>query len=324
MKSNILLTGAAGYIGSIATEILLKEHYNVIALDNLSTGYKEAIFNNVPFFQGSVGNSDLLEAIFSKHKVDVVLHFAGFTLVEESVREPHKYLDNNFCQPQNMLDVMIRCNIKKIVFSSTCAVYGKPDKNEIPIKEETKTKPINPYGQSKLLFEQALKWYKDNHNLNYIALRYFNVAGASENRGEKHNPETHLIPLVIKALKNKNYKLSMYGKDYPTNDGTAIRDYIHVVDLIYSHINAIDTLLNNNGHSNIYNVGYGHGYSVLEIIKAACEVFKKDINYNICERRPGDPPVLIADPRRIQKELNWKPRLDNIHEIIRSASKFIN
>lgn len=323
MKVQVLVTGAAGYIGSVAVETLLKENYIIVAVDNLSTGYKEAIFNSTNFYRGDIGDTNLLEEIFSKNKIDIVLHFAGFTLVEESVRDPYKYFDNNFCQAQNMLDVMIRFNVKKIVFSSTCAVYGEPNKEEIPIKEETKTKPINPYGESKLLFEQALKWYKNHHNLDYIALRYFNVAGASENRGENHNPETHLIPLIIKALKDKNYQLSVYGNDYPTKDGTAIRDYIHVVDLIYSHINAIEILLNNKIHSEVYNVGYGHGYSVLEIVNAAKEVFKKNVNYKICKRRSGDPAILIADSSKIQKELQWKPKHDNIYEIIRSASKFI-
>ena len=218
---------------------------------------------------------------------------------------------------------MILFNVKKIVFSSTCAIYGIPEPDKIPIKETTLTKPINPYGESKLLFENALKWYKNNCDLDYIALRYFNVAGASELRGERHNPETHLIPLVIKSVKRKDFTLKVFGNDYQTKDGTAIRDYIHVIDLIYAHILAINALVENKKHSNLYNIGYGEGISVLEIINAAKEVFNTEIPYQICDRRQGDPPILIANSRKIREELNWKPKLNNIGNIIHSASKFI-
>ncbi len=323
MSHTILVTGAAGYIGSIATEILLQEGYNLIALDDLSTGYKEALFDSIPFYNTSFGNTDELKRIFSNHKIDAVLHFAGAALVAESMKNPFKYFNINFCQAQSLLDVMILFNVKKIVFSSTCAVYGIPKPEEIPLKENTQTKPINPYGESKLLFEKALEWYKKSEGLDYIALRYFNVAGASENRGERHNPETHLIPLVIRAAKNKNYELKVYGNDYPTKDGTTIRDYIHVVDLVYAHILTIKALINNKKHENIYNIGYGHGYSVLEIVNSIEEIFKIKIPYKIYEKRPGDPPVLIADSRKIKEDLNWKPRFNDINEMITSASKFI-
>ncbi len=321
MSHTILVTGAAGYIGSIATEILLQEGFKVIALDDLSTGHKESLFESIPFYKTNIGNTIELKNIFTKHNVDTVLHFAGAALVEESMRNPFKYFDINFSQAQNLIDVMISFNVKRIVFSSTCAVYGIP--KEIPIKETTETKPVNPYGESKLLFEKILEWYKKSSELDYIALRYFNVAGASEFRGERHNPETHLIPLVIRAVKNKNYELNVYGNDYPTKDGTAIRDYIHVIDLVYAHVLAIKTLINNKKHQNIYNIGYGHGYSVLEIIDSAQEVFQCKIPYKISDRRLGDPPILIADSGRIKEDLNWKPRFDNIDEMILSASKFI-
>ncbi len=323
MPHTILVIGAAGYIGSIATEILLQEGYNVIALDDLSKGHKEALFNSVHFYHTDFGNIAELKNIFSKNKIDVVLHFAGAALVAESMENPFKYFNINFCQAQNLLDVMILFNIKKIVFSSTCAVYGIPKPEEIPIKESTQTKPINPYGESKLLFEKALEWYKNSAELEYITLRYFNVAGASKNRGERHNPETHLIPLLIRAVKNKNYGLNVYGNDYPTKDGTTVRDYVHVVDLVYAHILAIKALLNNKKHQNIYNIGYGHGYSVLEIINSVQEVFKTKIPYKISNKRPGDPPVLIADSRKIKEDLNWEPKLNDINEMISSASKFI-
>ncbi len=323
MSHTILVTGAAGYIGSIATEILLQEGYNVIALDDLSTGHKLALFDSVPFYNTSFGNIDELKNIFSQNKIDVVLHFAGVSLVSESMENPFKYFNINFCQAQNLLHVMILSNIQKIVFSSSAAVYGIPKPKESPIKESTQTKPINPYGESKLLFEKSLEWYKKSAGLDYISLRYFNVAGASKNRGERHNPETHLIPLVIKAIKNKNYEFNIYGNDYPTKDGTAIRDYIHVVDLVYAHILAIKALITNKNHKKVYNIGYGHGSSVLEIVNSVQEVFKTKISYKISQKRPGDPPILIADPTRIKEDLNWKPKFDDINEMIRSSSKFI-
>ena len=323
MSHTILLTGAAGYIGSIATEILIQEGYTVIALDDLSTGHKEALFDSVPFYNTNFGNTDELKNIFSKHKIDVVLHFAGAALVAESMKNPFKYFNINFCQAQNLLDVMTLFNVKKIVFSSTCAVYGIPKPEEIPIKETAETKPINPYGESKLLFEKALEWYKKSAGLDYIALRYFNVAGASKSRGERHNPETHLIPLVIKTVKSKDYELNIYGNDYPTKDGTTVRGYVHVVDLIYAHMLAIKVLINNKKHQNIYNIGYGHGYSVLEIVNSAQEVFKTKIPYKVSNKRQGDPPILIADSRKIKEDLNWIPRFNDINEMITSASKFI-
>lgn len=324
MSKTILVTGGAGYIGSVATEVLLEEGYKVIVIDDLSTGHKENLFKEIKFYNSSIGNTEVLKRIFSENKIDSVLHFAGAALVEESVKDPLKYFDINFCQAQNLLDVMILFNVKKIVFSSTCAVYGIPGENEIPIKEDLITKPINPYGESKLIFEKTLDYYKKNHELDYLALRYFNVAGSSKKRGELHKPETHLIPLVIKASKSKTNTLNIYGNDYPTKDGTAIRDYVHVVDLIKAHILALDVLINNKNHSNVYNVGYGHGYSVLEIVNAAKEVLNTDISYNITQRRRGDPPVLISDSTKIIKELNWQPKYDNIGEIISSASIFID
>ena len=322
-EKTILVTGAAGYIGSVATELLLEEGYKVIALDNLSGGHKENLFSNVDFYETDLGNVKILKEIFTKHKIDLVLHFAGKALVEESTKNPVLYFDNNVCQGQALLDVMILFNVKKIVFSSTCAVYGIPNEDEIPIKEETPTKPINPYGESKLLFEKMLEWYKNNHNLKYISLRYFNVAGASAKRGENHNPETHLIPLIIKSSKDTYYKLKIYGNDYPTKDGTSIRDYVHVVDLINAHIKAIDVLIKEKEHLNVYNVGYGHGYTVLEIVNAAKEVLNKNIDFSFSQRRNGDPPVLIANSTKIRKDFKWEPKYDDIYEIIISTSKFI-
>lgn len=323
MTYTILVTGSAGYIGGVATEILSSAGYTVIGIDNLSTGHKEFVPSSIPFYNCNVGNYKELSFIFSNHNIDAVMHFAGSALVAESVKDPQKYFNNNFYQAQNLLNVMSLFNVKKIIFSSTCAVYGIPDSKEIPIKETTKTKPINPYGESKLLFEEALKWHAKNYNLDYIALRYFNVAGSSENHFEKHEPETHLIPLVIKATKNPNYKLKIYGDDYSTKDGTGVRDYVHVVDLTYAHLLALEVLLNNKPHSNIYNVGYGKGFSVLEIVNAVKKILNTNFEYSIAERRPGDPPILISDSTKIKKELNWKPKYDNLEAIINSASRFI-
>lgn len=321
MSKTILVTGGAGYIGSITIEVLLREGYKIVVLDDLSTGHKESLFNECTFYEGSIGDKDLLSKVFQENEVSCVLHIAAAALVEESVKNPQKYFNINFTQANNLLETMTKFKIKDFVFSSTCAVYGIPE--EIPINEKSKTKPINPYGESKLLFEKSLEWYKKEHDLNYIALRYFNVAGASENRGEKHNPETHLIPLIIKSINNTSKELKIFGTDYNTKDGTAIRDYIHVVDLAYAHLKAIETLLNKKPHENIYNLGYGHGYSVLEIVNAARDVLGKDIPYTICDRRPGDPAVLVADSKKIRTDLNWNPTHDDIHEIIKSASKFI-
>lgn len=322
MSKTILVTGGAGYIGSVTAEILLKEGYKVIVIDDLSTGYREALFNESIFYEGSIGDKTLLEKIFNENDISCVLHVAAAALVEESVKNSQKYFDINFIQANILLETMIKFNIINFVFSSTCAVYGTPE--EIPIDEKTNTKPINPYGESKLAFEQSLQWYKKEHGLNYIALRYFNVAGASENRGEKHNPETHLIPLIIKSANNSTQQLKIFGNDYDTKDGTAIRDYIHVVDLAYAHLKAMESLINKKVHENIYNLGYGHGYSVLEIVNATKEILKKDIPYTICNKRPGDPAVLVANSKRIRTDLNWSPKYDDIHEIIRSASKFIH
>ena len=323
MSHTILVTGGAGYIGGIAVELLLEEGFKVVILDNLTTGHKDTLFQDIPFYKSDIGDKNTLKKIFSENQIDAVMHFAASALVEESINNPFKYYENNFCQAQNLLDEMILFDVKKIVFSSSCAIYGIPKSEEIPIKEETETKPINPYGESKLLFEKALEWFKTTYGLDYISVRYFNIAGSSKKLGEKHSPETHLIPLVLKASSDQNYRLQIYGNDYPTNDGTAIRDYVHILDLIDVHIKALKKLLNKEKYLNIYNVGYGHGYSVLEIVNAAKEVLKKEINYKISPRRPGDPPVLIADSTKIRKDFNWRPKYDNIHEIILSASKFI-
>lgn len=322
MSKTILVTGGAGYIGGIATEILISKGYKVIILDDLSTGYKEDLPDEVLFYEVNLGEKEKVSSIFEENSIDAIIHFAGAALVSESTKNPKKYFDINFYQAMNLLNAMVEHNVKNIIFSSTCAVYGVPKEEEVPINEKTLTCPINPYGQSKLLFEGLLEEYKKTYGINHIALRYFNVAGASEKRGEKHDPETHLIPLAIKAAKDKAFDLTVYGNDYPTKDGTAVRDYVHVFDLIEGHIKALEALLNNKNFSNVYNLGYGHGYSVLEIIEATKKLLGVDIKYKISERRVGDPPILIADSQKIKKELNWQPKHDDLSSIIKSAYDF--
>lgn len=323
MKYNILVTGGAGYIGSVATELLLKEGHSVIVIDDLSTGHKNFIFNDCPFYQAKISDKLTLKKIFEEHKIDAVLHFAGAALVEESVKNPQKYFDINYYQALNLLNCMCEFNVKNIIFSSTCAIFGVPEKESIPIKEDCPVKPINPYGQSKLLFEKALEWYKTNHNINFIALRYFNVCGATENRGEMHTPETHLIPLILRSAKDKNYKLKIYGKNYDTKDGTTVRDYIHVIDLINAHILALTAIINKNNFSNFYNVGYGDGYSILEIINAVEKTLNIKVNFDFVDKRPGDPPVLVANSQKIMSELKWIPKHNDISKIVLSSLKFI-
>lgn len=318
MKS-ILVTGGAGYIGSVACEELLKNDFNVIVIDDLSTGNKNAIFPESVFYNTRLNNKKALKEIFTTHHISAVLHFAGAALVSESVQNPQKYFDINFIDGIILIETMLEHNVKNIIFSSTCATYGIPKETDIPISENTKQKPINPYGESKLLFEQSLKWHSQNKGLKYIALRYFNVCGATKLRGEYHNPETHLIPLLLRSLKYKNEKFKIFGTDYPTPDGTTIRDYIHVVDLINGHIDALNALIENRSVNQEYNIGYGHGYSVLEIMKETEILFKQKVDFEFCDRRPGDPPILVANPAKIKKELGWNPIHDNISKIIEST-----
>ena len=283
----ILVCGGAGYIGSHAVKQLLDCNYKVLVIDNLSTGYKENIDSRALFYNVDIRDFKELDNIFKMHKIDAVLHFAANSIVSESVKNPYKYYENNVLGSLNLLKCMKDNNILKIVFSSTAAVYGNPKR--VPIEETDETIPTNPYGETKLAIEKILKWFDNAYNIKYISLRYFNVAGAdkSANIGEMHNPETHLIPLVIKTALGEREYMSIFGDDYNTFDGTCIRDYIHVTDLVDAHILALEKLLNNS-ESNIYNLGYGEGFSVKQIIERVSYVTNSNIKVKIEKRREGE------------------------------------
>ena len=307
---NILVTGGAGYIGSITVRRLIEKGYNVIILDNLSRGIKFSIPENIPFI-----NKDITEAeeVIKQYNIDAVIHFAAYAYVGESVENPELYFDNNLMKSLVLLEILRRNNINKIIFSSGCATYGDPE--IVPITESEKQAPINPYGLTKLLFERALQVYKVSYGLKFISLRYFNAAGAAYDVGEHHVPETHLIPLILDVALGKKEKIKIFGNDYPTPDGTCVRDYIHVLDLADAHILALENLDTKTG---FYNLGTGKGNSVKEVIEVCKEITNKDIPFEIVEKRAGDPPVLVADYKKIKEELGWKPKYD-INDIIEHA-----
>ena len=314
---NILVTGGAGYIGSHVLKALLKEGHQVITLDNLQKGYKEAVTGG-KFIEGDLADKKLLNKIMKEDEIEGVIHLAADSLVGESMEKPGKYYMNNFANGINLLQAMINNDVKNIVFSSTAAVYGEPD--EIPIKENNKTEPTSTYGESKLFFEKALKRYDDTYGLKYASLRYFNAAGADPEGeiGEAHDPETHLIPIVLQTALGIRDKIYIFGDDYPTNDGSCIRDYIHVNDLAAAHLLALEALAEGK-ESSIYNLGSGEGYSVKEVIDTVKEVTGRDFEVEISERRAGDPAVLIASSDKIQKELDWQPKYTELEKIISTA-----
>ncbi len=314
---NILVTGGAGYIGSHFVKILLKNNFDVVVLDNLSRGHKKAIPADVPFEEVDLLNYTELKKVFTKHKFDAVVHFAAFAYVGESVENPIKYYENNVVGSFNLLRTCIEANIKKFVFSSTCSLYGNPDK--IPISEDQPTNPINPYAQTKLTIENILHDFDSAYNLKSVALRYFNAAGADFEAeiGESHDPEPHLIPIVINTALGKREKVFIFGDDYNTKDGTCIRDYIHINDLGDAHLKALK-YLRDGGDSQIINLGTGEGNSVKEIIDVSEKITGLKIKSEITGRRDGDPAVLIADNKKAYKILGWKPE-HNLNDIISSA-----
>lgn len=313
----ILVTGGAGYIGSHANKELTLAGYETIVLDNMSYGHEDflkwGVYENV-----DLGDLDSLRKVFQKYKIEAVMHFAAFTYVGESVEDPQKYYLNNLKNTLNLLQVMNEFKIKKIIFSSTCATYGNPQ--EIPITETHPQDPISPYGKAKLMVEQVLSDYSSAYGLRYVSLRYFNAAGADPDGdvGERHNPETHLIPLILDAAAGKREDIKIFGTDYPTNDGTCIRDYIHVTDLADAHIKALK-YLENGGMSEFFNLGNGNGFSVEEVIEEARKVTDKEIKATEADRRPGDPPVLVGSSKKSRKILKWQPKYDNLTEIIKTA-----
>lgn len=314
----LFVTGGAGYIGSVTTKHLLEGGHEVVILDNMTKGHREAVLSQARLVEGDLLDSARLQEILSEG-FDGVLHFAALSLVGESVQQPERYYRNNVVGTLNLLDAMLAARIPRLVFSSTAAVYGAPE--EVPILETAVTRPTNPYGGSKLAIDQMIGFIAAVHPLAAVSLRYFNVAGASGNLGEIHNPETHLIPLVLQAAAGIRESVQLYGTDYPTPDGTAIRDYIHVDDLAQAHLLAL-TQVQPNEHR-IYNLGSGTGFSVREVIETARQVTGKEIKVIESPRRAGDPPVLVASSEKIQRELGWQPRKSDLPTMITDAWNFL-
>jgi UDP-glucose 4-epimerase len=315
-NKTILVVGGAGYIGSHQVKMLDEKGYNVIVYDNLSTGYKDLVTVD-HFIRGNLADKNKLEQVFSNYDIDAVMHFAAFIEVGESVNNPAKYYRNNVINVINLLDVMLEYNVKKFIFSSTAAVYGEPE--EIPIKENQQKKPINPYGKSKFMVEQILEDYDKAYNLRYTCFRYFNASGADESGkiGEKHDPETHLIPLVLRTALGIRDKIYIFGTDYDTRDGSCIRDFIHVNDLANAHIKGLERLFSG-GTSELFNLGSGEGYSVKEIIDETKTITNIDFEVVETDRRQGDPAVLVADSSKAKNLLNWEPHY-GLKEIIKTA-----
>ncbi len=313
----ILVTGGAGYIGSHIVAALGEKGQEILVYDNLSTGFRDSLlYGNLVV--GDLNDRQLLEKTVTLFKPDAVMHFAAFIQVGESVQKPLKYDLNNGVNTINLLAVVLNNGVRNFIFSSTAAVYGNPD--DVPISEEAPIRPINPYGQSKAFVETALRDLSAAEDFRYVSLRYFNAAGADAKAriGERHTPETHLIPLVLKAAKGERASIIVNGTDYPTQDGTCVRDYIHVLDLAEAHILALD-YLREGGKSDVFNCGYGHGHSVREVIEAARSVTGRTIPLKESGRREGDAPVLVAESAKLKRCLNWKPRYDDLPYIIKTA-----
>ena len=317
----ILVLGGAGYIGSHTVYELVDAGYEVIVIDNLLTGFKEAVHPQAKFYEGDIRDKIFLDNILSKEKIDGVIHFAASSQVGESMKNPLKYYNNNLCGTEVLLESMVEHGIDKIVFSSTAAPSGEPE--SIPILETARTLPTNCYGETKLSMEKMFKWISKAHNLRYVSLRYFNACGAHPNGkiGEAHNPETHLIPLVLQVPNGKREYISVFGNDYDTKDGTCVRDYIHVNDLAQAHILAME-YLSKGGESNIFNLGNGVGFTVKEVIETARKVTNHTIPIREEERRAGDPSVLIASSEKARKVLGWKPQYADLETIISTAWKW--
>jgi UDP-glucose 4-epimerase len=312
----VLVTGGAGYIGSVTVESLRAQGESVVVLDNLARGYRQAVPDDAPFYEGNLGDRALVKQITQAHHIEACVHFAAFAYVGESVEHPARYYENNVEQGIDLLGALQEAGVRQFIFSSTCATYGEPQ--YMPLDEQHPQHPVNPYGWSKFFIERVLESYDRAYGMKFVALRYFNAAGATENLGEDHDPETHLIPMVLRAAEGKIPHVSVFGGDYPTSDGTAVRDYIHVTDLATAHIQALKHL-RAGGQSEFINLGNGKGYSVLEVIEAARQVTGRDIAMRIEPRRPGDPAHLIAKADRAREVLGWQPAHPELSDIIRSA-----
>ncbi|AXM89531.1 UDP-glucose 4-epimerase GalE [Anoxybacillus ayderensis] len=313
----ILICGGAGYIGSHAVYRFIEKGEQVVVVDNLQTGHRKAVHSDALFYEGDIRDRHFLSDIFKKHEIDTVIHFAAHSLVGESVQNPLAYYNNNVYGTEVLLDVMNEHGVKQIVFSSTAAVYGEP--KHIPIQEEDETNPESPYGETKLAMEKMMKWANIAYGIRYISLRYFNVAGAYGTMlGEDHRPETHVIPLILQVPLGKREEFHIFGDDYDTYDGTCIRDYIHVLDLVDAHMLAVEKL-RKGSESVVYNLGNGNGFSVKEVVEAARRVTGHPIPAKIMPRRPGDPARLVASSEKAKRELGWKPIYTTIEEIVSSA-----
>lgn len=315
---NVLVCGGAGYIGSHTVYELIERGHSVVVVDSLIKGHKAAVHNEAKFYLGDIRDEEFMDRVFKENNIDAVIDFAAFSLVGESVNEPFKYYENNVYGTLKLLEAMERAGVKKIVFSSTAATYGEPE-NDI-IVESDKTNPTNPYGETKLTVEKMLKWADNAYGIKFVALRYFNAAGAhiSGKIGEDHSPETHLIPIILQTALGQREKMFIFGDDYDTPDGTCVRDYIHVTDLAGAHIKALEKLFKTN-ESGIYNLGNGKGFSVKEVIEKAKKVTGKDFKVEIEARRSGDPSTLIASSEKAIKELGWKPKFNTLDKIIETA-----
>ena len=311
---NILVTGGAGYIGSVATEELVKAGHQVVVYDSLLYGHRGAVHPRAIFEQGDLADKARLAEVFDGHTIDAVMHFAAHSVVPFSMRDPLPFVRDNVGNAINLLEVMASHDVKRFILSSTANVYGEPER--VPIQEDDRLAPSSPYGESKLMIERMLHWCEVRYGLRYATLRYFNAAGASEQYGEDHEPETHLIPLVLKVALGLKDHLDIYGDDYSTRDGTCVRDYIHVVDLAQAHVLALDAL---DESSRVYNLGNGQGFTVQEVIATVREVTGHPIPARITPRRPGDPATLVASSSKIRRELGWEPRSPDVADIIDSA-----
>jgi len=317
----ILVVGGAGYIGSHAVKALMKAGHRPVVLDNLSRGYRDAVLTE-DFIEGDLRDYDRVTEVFRTYDVDAVMHFAALTYVGESVEKPELYYDNNVVGGLTLLRAMRAAGVKAFIFSSTAAVYGEPE--EIPIPEDTVLAPINPYGTTKLFYERALSDYDAAYGMRYVPLRYFNAAGCDPEGeiGERHDPETHLIPLVLQAAGGRRESITVFGDDYPTPDGTCIRDYIHMTDLIDAHLLALSHLLDG-GESDVFNLGSESGHSVMEVIEVCRRVTGREIKVEMGARRAGDPPVLVASSKKAKEKLGWCPSHTDLEEIVRDAWNFM-
>jgi len=312
---NILVTGGAGYVGSVCVAELARQGNHAIAYDNLSAGHRQAVARGARLVVGDIADTEKLRRVCKRHGIEAVMHFAASALVEESVRNPHLFYSNNVSGTIALLEVMVSLKIQRLIFSSSAAVYGEP--KIVPIPEDHPTSPVNPYGETKLVIERALAWYYNAYGIQSAAFRYFNAAGATAELGEDHRPETHLLPRLLAAASDPKGAFQIYGDDYPTPDGTCVRDFVHVLDIAQAHILALHSLPKLG--CRIYNVGHGKGYSIRAVLKAVEEITGRKLQVQVSGRRPGDPAVLVATARKLRRELQWQPRHSDLKNIIRSA-----